>query len=306
MSELRLDTALSERGLARSRTQAARLIADGSVRVDGQGVVKASMRVRDDQEIAVAEPDHYVSRGAHKLLAALDEFAVSVDRRLALDAGASTGGFTQVLLERGAARVIAVDVGHGQLAGAVALDERVVSVEGFNVRHMSIQSLTEASGLRDRPSLVVGDLSFISLTTVLPALVSTAAENADFVLLIKPQFEVGRGGIREGIVRNAALREDAISGVLWAAWDLGLGTAGLLASPLVGSHGNHEYLVWLSARAGRHPTEWLRRVHTMAQQGVVERTVVDRRAADRIADDRIGDDRTAPDRTALDPTELGA
>jgi 23S rRNA (cytidine1920-2'-O)/16S rRNA (cytidine1409-2'-O)-methyltransferase len=263
MTESRLDSALAARGLARSRTHAARLIADGLVTVDGAAVLKASARVADGQTIAVAESDHYVGRAAHKLIAALDGFSINVAGRFALDAGASTGGFTQVLLERGIEQVIAVDVGHGQLAPCLEGDPRVVSVEGFNVRHMNRQSLAQASGVSRPPDLLVGDLSFISLRTVLPALTQTVAEYADLILLIKPQFEVGRGGIREGIVRSAALREDAVAGVLWAAWDCGVGTAGLVPSPLPGTHGNREYLVWLNATTGRHPTEWMRQISTM-------------------------------------------
>lgn len=263
MTESRLDSALAARGLARSRTHAARLIADGLVTVDGAPILKASAHVAGDQHIAVAESDHYVGRAAHKLIAALDGFGMDVAGRLAVDAGASTGGFTQVLLERGVEQVIAVDVGHGQLAPSLDDDDRVISVEGFNVRHMNRQSLAEASGVWRTPDLLVGDLSFISLRTVLPALTQTVAQGADLILLIKPQFEVGRGGIREGIVRSAALREDAVAGVLWAAWDCGVGTAGLLPSPLPGTHGNHEYLVWLSATTGRHPTEWMRQISTM-------------------------------------------
>lgn len=263
MTESRLDSALAARGLARSRTHAARLIADGLVSVDGAPGLKASARVADSQDIAVAESDHYVGRAAHKLIAALDGFSINVAGRFALDAGASTGGFTQVLLERGIEQVIAVDVGHGQLAPTLEGDPRVVSVEGFNVRHMNRQSLAQASGVSRPPDLLVGDLSFISLRTVLPALTQTVAEYADLILLIKPQFEVGRGGIREGIVRSAALREDAVAGVLWAAWDCGVGTAGLVPSPLPGTHGNREYLVWLNATTGRHPTEWMRQISTM-------------------------------------------
>ncbi|TAM70275.1 MAG: TlyA family RNA methyltransferase [Microbacteriaceae bacterium] len=263
MTESRLDAGVAARGLARSRTHAARLIADGSVTVDGIAVLKPATRVVDTQVIAVTASDHYVSRAAHKLIAALDAFAVPAAGRLALDAGASTGGFSQVLLERGAARVIAVDVGHGQLAPLVAEDPRVVSVEGFNVRYLTAAALAQAAGIDEAPSLVVGDLSFISLTMLLPALVATAAPGADFVLLIKPQFEVGRTRIKEGVVREASRREDAVIGVLWSAWDCGLGTAGIIASPVLGSHGNHEYLAWLSASAGRHPTEWLRQIRTM-------------------------------------------
>lgn len=264
---MRLDAALVARGFARSRTYAARLIAEGTVTVDGRPALKASAQVDQDQQIAIAEADHYVSRGAHKLIAALDSFAVPVNAALALDVGASTGGFSQVLLERGAARVIALDVGHGQLSPVVANDPRVVSLEGVNARYLSAAALAEASGITDAPTLVVGDLSFISLPTVLPAVSAAAAEDADFVLLIKPQFEVGRTRIREGIVHDPALRADAVTGVLWAAWDLGLGTAGLIPSPIVGGHGNHEYLVWLSAIRGTNPTEWIQRVTAMAGTG---------------------------------------
>jgi 23S rRNA (cytidine1920-2'-O)/16S rRNA (cytidine1409-2'-O)-methyltransferase len=256
----RLDAALAERGLARSRTHAAKLIADGLVTVDGVGVVKASATVADGQSIVVASTDHYVSRAAHKLIAALDAFGVAVQGRLVLDVGASTGGFTQVLLERGARRVIALDVGHGQLVDAIRADPRVSVVEGSNARALNPQTLAHQSGIAEIPTLVVGDLSFISLTIVLPALVETVGRTADFVLLIKPQFEVGRTGIREGIVRDARLREDAINGVLWVAWDLGLPTAGIHPSPIVGNSGNHEYLVWLSVEHGSNPTEWIQRV----------------------------------------------
>jgi 23S rRNA (cytidine1920-2'-O)/16S rRNA (cytidine1409-2'-O)-methyltransferase len=259
----RLDAALADRGLARSRTHAARLIADGLVTVNGAPVVRPAHKVADTDLIEVAGADHYVSRAAHKLLGALDAFDVQVDGRLALDVGASTGGFTQVLLERGARSVIALDVGHGQLAEEVARDPRVTVVEGFNARFMSAETLAEASGASERPELVVGDLSFISLGLVLPALVATAP-TADFVLLIKPQFEVGRTGIREGIVHDKALREDAITGVLWAAWDAGLGTAGLAPSPIAGGAGNREFLVWLSAASGSNPTEWISRAHEIA------------------------------------------
>ncbi|WP_207457667.1 TlyA family RNA methyltransferase [Herbiconiux sp. SYSU D00978] len=256
----RLDAALAARGLARSRTHAARLIADGLVTVDGEPAVKASAKVGEAQELAVAGADHYVSRAAHKLIAALDGFAVDPASREALDLGASTGGFTQVLLERGAAHVVAVDVGHGQLAPEIAGDHRVSVVEGYNVRYATRESLEGAARRDIRADLVVGDLSFISLRTVLPAIVTLPEPEADFVLLVKPQFEVGREGIREGIVRNEGLRREAVEQVLWAAWDLGLGTAGVLSSPLPGAEGNREYLVRLSRVSGGNPTEWLDRV----------------------------------------------
>lgn len=263
--DTRLDAALAAQGLARSRTQAARLIADGLVTVDGTPVLKASARVRDGQELAVAASDDYVSRAAHKLNAALDVFAIGVSGRTVLDVGASTGGFTQVLLERGARRVIALDVGHDQLDARIRGDERVTVLEGVNARYLTRDELGRESGVVDVPDLVVADLSFISLGLVLPALLETVGPDADFVLLIKPQFEVGRGGIREGLVRDPALREDAVNGVLWAAWDLGLPTAGVLSSPIAGTAGNHEYLVWLNTSAGLNPTEWSERVSAITR-----------------------------------------
>ena len=264
MADARLDAALAERGIARSRTHAARLIADGLVTVDGVGVTKASTKVGESQVLEVAGADHYVSRAAHKLLGALDSFAVDVTGRRALDVGASTGGFTQVLLERGASHVIALDVGHGQLHTLIRSDPRVAVVEGANARFLTVESLAASSRVDEIPDLVVGDLSFISITQVLPALVETVGIGADFVLLIKPQFEVGRTGVREGIVTNPNLRADAVATVLWAAWDLGLGTAGLAPSPIIGTAGNHEYLVWFSAAVGTNPTEWLQRVNELA------------------------------------------
>lgn len=260
----RLDAALAERGLARSRTLAAKLIVSGLVTVDGVPVVKPSTKVTLDQAIVVAGADHYVSRAAHKLIAALDAFGVDPAGRVALDVGASTGGFTQVLLERGAATVIALDVGHGQLAQPVLGDPRVVLVEGENARELSADRLSELSGGL-RPDLVVADLSFISLTQVLPALAASTGPGTEYVLLVKPQFEVGRGGIREGIVRSPDLRADAVAGVLWAAWDLGLPTAGVISSPILGGSGNHEYLVHLSTRRGGNPTEWMQQIATMCQ-----------------------------------------
>jgi len=257
---LRLDAALTERGLVRSRTVAAKLITGGLVTVDGLPVVKSSHRVSESSVLEVAATDHYVSRGAHKLIAALDAFDIPVTGRTVLDAGASTGGFSQVVLERGAARVLAVDVGHGQLAPQLADEPKLTLVEGFNLRYSTADKLARETGITTRADLVVADLSFISLTTVLPALLATAEEGADFVLLIKPQFEVGRGGIREGVVHDAALRSDAVAGVLWAAWDLGLRTKGLIASPIAGAAGNREYLCHLNVGDGSSPTEWIDRI----------------------------------------------
>jgi 23S rRNA (cytidine1920-2'-O)/16S rRNA (cytidine1409-2'-O)-methyltransferase len=252
----RLDAALAARGLARSRTHAAALIDEGRVQVAGRVAAKASLKVDDATPIAVSERDHYVSRGAHKLIGALDGFGIDVADRVALDMGASTGGFTQVLRERGADPVIAVDVGHGQLAPEIALDARVRSVEGFNVRYMTAQNLASASGVAQEPSVITGDLSFISLTQILPAVAQVAAPGADIVLLVKPQFEVGRSKIGGGVVADAGLRADAVTEVLFSAHDLGLGTLGVLPSPIRGTHGNVETLVHIAPGRGMDPTEW--------------------------------------------------
>ncbi|GAA4487021.1 TlyA family RNA methyltransferase [Microbacterium panaciterrae] len=265
----RLDAALAARGLARSRTHASTLIDGGLVSVNGKPVTKASTRIDDGDTIEVAVSDHYVSRGAHKLIAALDGFGIDPTGRLALDLGASTGGFTQVLRERGARRVLAVDVGHDQLAPAVRADPGVVVVEGFNVRHMDPDTLAAATGESARPDLVVGDLSFISLTLVLPSIAATAADDVDVVLLVKPQFEVGRTAVRGGLVTNPTIRADAVARTLWSAWDHGFGVRGLIPSPILGTHGNAEYLVHLrsgrSARGqGSNPTEWLSTIDQMA------------------------------------------
>lgn len=260
----RLDAALAARGLARSRTHAATLIADGLVSVDGRPVVKASTAVADSAELSVAGADHYVGRAAHKLIAALDGFAVPVDGRLALDMGASTGGFTQVLRERGARRVLAVDVGHDQLAPSVEADPGVVLVEGYNVRHMTPENLADATGEADAPDLIVGDLSFISLELVLPAVAAVSAPSSDILLLVKPQFEVGRTAVRGGLVTDPATRADAVARTVWSAWDQGLGMLGILPSPILGTHGNAEYLVHLAPGRGSDPSEWSDRINTLA------------------------------------------
>ena len=167
------------------------------------------------------------------------------------------------LRDRGADPVIAGDVGHDQLAASVAADPGVIVVEGFNVRYMTPESLTEASGIRDRPSVVTGDLSSISLGLVLPAVREVAAADADIVLLIKPQFEVGRTAVKGGLVTNPVLRADAVANVLWAAWDAGLGTLGLIASPIAGTHGNTEFVAHFAPGRGANPSEYLSLVETL-------------------------------------------
>lgn len=240
----RLDAELVRRGLARSRVQAADLIAAGQVVVSGQPAAKAATQVGQDVAITVqragAGPD-YVSRGGHKLAGALAAFTgLQVAGRRCLDAGASTGGFTDVLLRAGAAHVVAADVGYGQLAWKLRADPRVTVLDRVNVRNLQPDQVAPA------PELVTADLSFISLGQVLPALVSCAAPDADFVLLVKPQFEVGKGRVGAGgVVRDPALRAGAVADVARAARDIGLGVRGVTASSLPGPSGNVEYFLWL-------------------------------------------------------------
>lgn len=252
----RLDRALLEAGLARSRGQASELIANERVRVDGDVARKAGARVAAGSTIEVSETDPYVSRAAHKLVAALDAFGVSVSGLLVLDLGASTGGFTQVLLERGAREVIALDVGHDQLVSSLRDDARVRVVEGCNARELTPESLRAASGVDSAPELVVADLSFISLTLVLPAIARVAAAHAPLILLVKPQFEVGRQGVRDGIVTGPALAERALAEVLGCAAECGYGTQGLIRSPIAGTAGNQEFVVHFTPTASPDPTEW--------------------------------------------------
>lgn len=252
----RLDRAVAALGLARSRSHAAELITGGSVRINEKQVTKAGHRVGTGARIHVTRADHYVSRAAHKLRSGLADFGIDPAGRLALDLGASTGGFTQVLIEHGARAVQAIDVGHGQMVDGLRADARVHLVEGCNARDLTAEMLASVTGIPERPDLVVADLSFISLTLVLPAIAATAAAAADLVLLIKPQFEVGRDGIHDGIVVSDARRADAIRTVLRSAAEHGYDARGLMRSPIVGGNGNIEYLVHLQRTAEPNPTEW--------------------------------------------------
>lgn len=246
---IRLDRELVRRSLARSREHATQLIDDGRVFVAGQRAGKPTTQVGTDQPIVVKEAagPEWVSRGAHKLLGALAEFeplGLDVSGRRALDAGASTGGFTQVLLERGVARVLAVDVGYGQLAWRLQTDDRVEVMDRTNVRTITPQDIGAPV------SLIVSDLSFISLTIVLPAMVEVIEPDGDIVVMIKPQFEVGKENLgKNGVVRDPGLHADAVHQVCSRAWELGWGTRALAASPLPGPAGNVEYFCWLRADA---------------------------------------------------------
>ena len=242
----RLDAELVRRGLARSREHAAALVAAGQVRVPGKPAVKPATQVDAGEAIQVSEAagDDYVSRGGHKLAGALDAFeprGLVVAGRRALDAGASTGGFTDVLLRRGVSGVVCVDVGYGQLAWSLQTDERVEVRDRTNVRSL------EADPVDPPVELVVADLSFISLRLVLPALLASCTPDADLVLMVKPQFEVGKERLASGgVVRDPELRAAAVTEVAQAAYDgHRLGVLGVTASPLPGPMGNVEYFLWL-------------------------------------------------------------
>ncbi|MEV4004045.1 TlyA family RNA methyltransferase [Actinomadura sp. NPDC049753] len=252
-SRRRLDAELVRRGLARSREQAGQLIGDGRVRVGGQTAAKAATQVEAGAAIVVAEGGggpEYVSRGGHKLAGALEAFGgLDARGRVCLDAGASTGGFTDVLLRAGAAHVYAVDVGYGQIAWSLRTDDRVTVLERVNIRDLEPEMLDGAP-----PSIVVGDLSFISLKLVLGPVQRCAVPEADYAVMVKPQFEVGKDRVGAGgVVRDPLLRADAVRGVAEHAATLGLGVLGVAASPLPGPSGNVEYFLWL--RAGAPPLE---------------------------------------------------
>ncbi|MEU4346620.1 TlyA family RNA methyltransferase [Streptomyces sp. NPDC023838] len=247
----RLDAELVRRKLARSREHAAQLIAAGRVTVGGNTATKSATQVETAAAIVVAQDDSdpdYVSRGGHKLAGALAAFVpqgLKVEGRRALDAGASTGGFTDVLLRSGAGHVVAVDVGYGQLAWSLQSDDRVTVKDRTNVRELTLDDIDG-----EPVDLVVGDLSFIALGLVLPALVRCCAPGADLVLMVKPQFEIGKDRLGSGgVVRSPELRAETVRTVAGQAAALGLGVLGVTASPLPGPSGNVEYFLWLRAGA---------------------------------------------------------
>ena len=241
---VRLDQLLVERDLAPSRARAQSLILAGLVRVEGAVVDKAGKAVAPDAAVEIVAADHpWVSRGGVKLAAALDAFGVSPAGKRCLDVGASTGGFTHVLLERGAAQVVALDVGRGQLDWRLRQDPRVVVKEGVNARYVTREELPGPFGL------ITVDISFISLRLVLPALVQLLFEGGDLVVLVKPQFEAGRTQVAKGgVVRDPAVREGAIEGVLAVAGELGLECVARIPSPIPGPAGNVEELAHLRQR----------------------------------------------------------
>lgn len=249
----RLDLHLLTLGLASSRQQAQRLIRAGKVRdVHGQRLEKPGQEVAEESLVQVERPPRFVSRGGDKLLGALQAFPVEVNGRVCLDGGISTGGFTDCLLQHGASRVYGIDVGYGQTAWSLRTDERVVLRERTNLRRLTAEELYGEAD--QRPSLAVADVSFISLSLVLPALRGLMinegldSKDCEAIVLVKPQFEVGRQRVgKGGVVRDPAAHIDAITDVIEAAQPLGWKPSGLVASPLTGPAGNHEYLLWLTS-----------------------------------------------------------
>lgn len=258
MPSQRLDLALVVRGLVETRTKAQRRIDAGDVVVDGVRVTKPSFGISDSSVIDLVGAPDYVGRGAHKLLAALEAWGLGVEGALAVDLGASTGGFTQVLLERGARHVVAIDVGREQLHESLRGDPRVTLCEGVNARYLEASWWDSTRG--GPVDWVVADLSFISLTQVIPA-VASALGPCSWVVLIKPQFEVGRTSLSEGIAGNRFEHEAAVTAVVASAEDSGLFLRGFMASPITGEAGNREYLCWLSPIPGENQTQWSQHIH---------------------------------------------
>jgi 23S rRNA (cytidine1920-2'-O)/16S rRNA (cytidine1409-2'-O)-methyltransferase len=236
-SRQRIDRLLVERGLFESRTKAQAAIEAGLVTVDGRMVAKASEEIPADAKLHASAVHPYVSRGGVKLAAALDHFHVAPKDRVCLDVGASTGGFTQVLLERGASRVYAVDVGHAQLHESLRARSQVVSLEDTDIRTLSTAKF---SGL---PDLVTVDVSFISLKLVLPPALALAKPTSQLVALIKPQFETGRGALKKGIVRDPAVRAAVCDDIAEFVDSLGWRVLGVVVSPIEGGDGNAEFLL---------------------------------------------------------------
>jgi 23S rRNA (cytidine1920-2'-O)/16S rRNA (cytidine1409-2'-O)-methyltransferase len=237
----RLDVAVVAQGLAATRERARALILAGQVSVDGEIISKAGASVSSDAEVALRKPDHpYVGRGGLKLAHALDVFRIDPRGRRVLDIGASTGGFTDVLLQRGAASVIALDVGHGQLDWRLRNDERVVVIEGINARYLA------AADLPHRVSLVTIDVAFISLRHILPVLPPLLDPPGDVIALVKPQFEAGRAAVgKHGLVTDPAVHEDVVARVTAAAAHVGLSRLGMTRSPIAGATGNQEFFLHL-------------------------------------------------------------
>jgi 23S rRNA (cytidine1920-2'-O)/16S rRNA (cytidine1409-2'-O)-methyltransferase len=246
----RLDVLLVERGLAASRDRAGALVLSGVVLVNGQPAHKAGAQVHEDADVALKQPDHpYVGRGGVKLAHALDAFGIDVEGRSALDIGASTGGFTDVLLRRGATRVVALDVGHGQLDWGLRTDPRVIVIEHVNARTLG------PTEVPDPVDIVTIDVSFISLRHIFPRVPPLLKPDGDVVALVKPQFEAGRGEVgKKGVVRDPAVQARVVEDAARAAAEVGLHRVGTAESPITGETGNREFFLHLKqARPGGVP-----------------------------------------------------
>lgn len=243
--KVRLDVLLVDRGLAQSRERASALILSGVVLVNGQPAQKAGMAVPEDANVTLKQPDHpYVGRGGVKLAHALDTFGVAVDGREALDIGASTGGFTDVLLKRGASRVVALDVGHGQFDWGLRNDPRVLVIERSNARAL------ELAHLPGPVDIVTIDVSFISLRHIFPRVPPLLRERADVVALVKPQFEAGRGEVgKKGVIRDPAVQERVVEEATRAAAEVGLVRVHMTESPITGDTGNREFFLHLRGQS---------------------------------------------------------
>ncbi len=243
-TKVRLDALLAERGLFESRSRAAASVMAGEVRIGDRRIDKPGTMVPEDAEITVDEAQRFASRGGTKLANALDALGIDVAGRHALDVGASTGGFTDCLLQRGAAHVVALDVAYGELHWKLRTDDRVTVIERFNARELQPSDLPYA------PDLLVADVSFISLTKVLPAALATMADGYDGVAMIKPQFEVGRDKVGKGVVHDPADRREALVGVARACAQAGAHVRGFASSGLPGPKGNRETFVHLAHTGG--------------------------------------------------------
>jgi 23S rRNA (cytidine1920-2'-O)/16S rRNA (cytidine1409-2'-O)-methyltransferase len=256
----RLDLLIVERGLAETRERAQALILAGEVKVEGRTAVQAGARVDEEAEILVGRPLPYVSRGGHKLAGALEDFQVSPGGKVCADIGASTGGFTDVLLQRGAARVYAIDVGYGQLAWKLRQDPRVVVMDRVNARYLD--------HLPEPMDLAVIDVSFISLELILRAVHTLLSPGAEVVALVKPQFEAGRGRVeRGGIVRNVETHRSVLEKTIQASLSLGFRVMGLARSAIQGTEGNVEFFIHLSPDPHPPSIDWTSEIERVLNKG---------------------------------------
>lgn len=262
----RLDRVLVELGTFESRNRAAEAVSAGTVSVDGKAATKPSTKIMSGQIVALTDAQTYVSRAAKKLVHGLRIFSVDPENKLCIDVGASTGGFTQVLLEKGARRVVSLDVGHGQLAETLRNDPRVEVVEGFNARNLNEEEFYRLNGARRLPELLVTDVSFISVTLLFDAFKSVTKKGADLIVLVKPQFEVGKNKIKNGVVKDIRLHQEVLETVSLKASDTGFTLKDLVRSPVVGTAGNVEYLLHMVNESSKFQTQWIEKIKTAVEE----------------------------------------